>query len=337
MPSAGQDYYERLQTALEELEDARSEYSRVARRRDELQKQIDGEEPTFGLLGSAEDTGGEGETSNASIEASEQELARLLLKYTEKHPEVIAVRERIAQLRRQQRERLAAAGSGADRPSYELNTELMSMNSLDLNPVYQSLKISISQANAELSELEEEVTDAEQKVSYLRRMVDTIPEVEAQLARLNRDYDVNKAQHTALLRRLESARLSEQVDSQSEEMKFQIIEPPLVPLEPTGPNRYLFSTAVLIAGVGIGGALSWFLNLINPAFNTIEDLRRKLQLPVLGSVSVFRSQADQKENRRKWRRFGFASALLLVAYSAAMFSRPATEFVRTALLDGGML
>jgi len=334
MPSEGQDYYQRQRIAMDELDRVRAEYNRTARRRDALQKQIEGEEPTFGLLASPGNEANEGGAGNEQLEVLEEELATLLLKYTEKHPKVIDLTNRIDQMRRQ-REQLAMLGE--DQPTYTLNTDLVNMNSLDLNPVYQSLKISISEANAELSELSEQISAAESSVAYLRRMVDTIPEVEAQLARLNRDYEVNQTQHTALLQRFESARLSEEAEFSNEEIKFRIIEPPVVPLKPVGPNRVLFATVVLLAGFAIGGALAYLLNLVNPVFNSIDDLRQILKLPVLGSISIFPSELDKSEARRGARRFSYAAVALLALYVVTMVFGPTADSIKQVLTSVGLI
>jgi polysaccharide chain length determinant protein (PEP-CTERM system associated) len=294
MPSDDQDYYQRLQVALAELDSVTEEYNQVKRRRDTLQDQLDGEEPTFGLLGASRSSTGSAASENAQLNQLQTELAELLLKYTDKHPNVVSLRTRIQQLQSQEARRLATQDN---RPSYTLDTDLVNMNSLDLNPVYQSLRISVSEADAELSELSEQIAAARSRVEFLRRMVDTMPEVEAQLARLNRDYEVNRTQHTALLKRLESARLSDEAEFRSEEVTFRVIEPPLPPLKPVGPSRKLFASVVLIAGLGLGGALAGFLNLINPVFNSVDALRRSLELPVLGALAVFPTESQRLAER----------------------------------------
>ena len=62
------------------------------------------------------------------------------------------------------------------------------MRSLDMNPVYQSMKIALSQADAQLAEVRGQIGAQEQAIGNLRSRMDAIPEVEAELARLNRDY-----------------------------------------------------------------------------------------------------------------------------------------------------
>lgn len=331
MPSEGQDYYQRYQEALVYLEQTNDEYNKVRRRRDTLQAQLEGEEPTFGLLGSPSDGSGGTDVENAQLEALEAELALMRLDYTDKHPRVVNLRDRIDQLRIRD-----AAGTPAQ-PNYTLSTDLVNMNSLDLNPVYQSLKISIGEANAELSALTEQVTTAQEQEAYLRQMIDTMPEVEAQLARLNRDYDVNKAQHTALLKKLESARISDDAEFRNDEGKFRVIESPVVPVNPVSPHRPLFASIVLVAGIGFGGALTYLLNLINPVFNSIENLRESLQLPVLGAVSKFRSEKNEGIARKQNKKFALGVGALVLLWVAVVVFAPTVESFVDVLKGLGVL
>ena len=89
--------------------------------------------------------------------------------------------------------------------------------------VYQSIQLALNTADVEIAGLRGELGDHQQKVSELRRMVDTMPQVEAEFARLNRDYAVNKAQYTALVDRLEKARLGGEADATGS-VRFEIID-----------------------------------------------------------------------------------------------------------------
>ena len=126
---------------------------------------------------------------------------------------------------------------------------------LDINPVYQNLRVELSRTQVELAELREQISEYQSTVSNLHGKVDTVPQIEAELTRLNRDYEVNRVQHQQLLQRLESARLSESAEASTENVKFRIIEPAVVPLIPTGPKRGLYMTAALFAA--LGAALRW--------------------------------------------------------------------------------
>ena len=116
----------------------------------------------------------------------------------------------------------------------------------------------------------------------LKEAVDTVPEVEAQLSRLNRDYAVTKDRHEALLKRREFLRLGEDASNSSNQLKVRIIDPPSVPLEPIGPNRYLFITVMLLGGLASGLGFAFLWHQLKPVFDTRQQLREFVNLPVLG-------------------------------------------------------
>ncbi len=280
MPGGEGDYYQRLDAAMGQLGELRKQFQIVSERRTELQRQIAGEEPTFGLTGPAS-----GDPIDGQIAAYQTRIDQLMLEFTDKHPEVVALRATIERLRDEKREGARVSTSIAP-PSSDATSEDLLMRSLDMNPVYQNLRMSLSQANAELAELRSQLALQEQAVASLRARLDAIPEVEAELSRLNRDYDVNKKQYDALLTRLESARISEQADQSTEDVKFRVIEPPTEPLVPSGPERGQLSTLVFLLAVGVGLGLALLLQQLRPVFSTKDSLRQGTGLPVLGSVTA---------------------------------------------------
>ena len=57
-----------------------------------------------------------------------------------------------------------------------------------------------------------------------------VPQIEADLAGLNRDYAVNRRKFEDLLTRRESAKMSQQIEQTSQDVRFKIIDPLRVPL-----------------------------------------------------------------------------------------------------------
>lgn len=314
MPGETGDYYTRLQTGMQSLEELRAKFRLAMDRRAEQLRQLEGEEPTFGLVTSPSSRTGPVSPLDARIAEYERKLETLLVSYTEKHPEVIATRETIAALEAQKNSaqpQRAAAPEAAD-------PARLALRALDINPVYQGMKLALSQTEVELAELRSRIADQERAVSNLRQRVDTIPEVEAQLVRLNRDYEVNKAQHTALLQRLESARLSEEAEESKEDMKFRIIEPATAPLQPAGPKRALFLSVVLCFGLGCGVALAILLNQLRPVFSSRAMLASVTGLPVIGAVSFVPVANVPAGLQREPILLAAATALLLLIYAGGL-------------------
>lgn len=307
LPGETGDYYTRLQAAEVKLQDLRSQYRLVEERRIELTKQLEGEVPTIGLF---EDSSTAGSTDGRVAEYQRQ-LDQLLLQYTDKHPKVIALKETIANLEAQA---AAAPGKKHGGASLPKNPQEAMARALDINPVYQNLRVGLSKTQVELAELREQISEYQANVSSLHAKVDTIPQIEAELTRLNRDYEVNRAQHQQLLQRLESARLSESAEASTENVKFRIIEPAALPLIPTGPNRSLLMTAALVVALGAALALAVALGQLKPVFLSRAMLKDITGLQVLGTISFLEPRAARSFLRSQPVLVGAAFAGLLVAY-----------------------
>jgi polysaccharide chain length determinant protein (PEP-CTERM system associated) len=312
MPGAEGDYYTRMQTAMNKLTQLKSDYDVTVQKRDAAARELEGEDPTFGLFDTQETT-----PYDAQIRDHEQKLDKLLLNYTEKHPEVIALQESITKLK-EEREKSKLERKPPPIPQGAEAAQMLALSQLNVNPVYQRFKVQMKEAEIELASLRTRIADTQSEVAKLRSMVDTIPRVEAELAQLNRDYEVNKQKHTQLLQALEAAKLAGQVEQSRDDVKFRIIEPPLALLAPVGPPRLLFIIVVLLGALAAGGALALVLHQINPVFLTRQTLQQAIQLPVLGSVSMFVTPGEQAKRRARDRTYAIAASLLLVAFAGAL-------------------
>jgi polysaccharide chain length determinant protein (PEP-CTERM system associated) len=306
MPGTQGDYYQRLDQSMAQLAELRARQRQVSERRNELARQLQGEEPTFGLTAPVGST-----PIDSQIASYQGRIDQLLLQYTDKHPEIVALRDTIERLEEEKRQGAKVSVTVAPPTG---GSEEMLMRSLDMNPVYQSMKIALSQADAELAEVRGQIAAQEQAMGSLRDRMDAIPQVEAELARLNRDYQVTKAQYDELLQRLESARISQQADQSAEDVKFRVIEPPTAPIIPSGPERALLSALVLIASLGAGLGLALLLQQIRPVFSTKDTLRQVTGLPVLGSVTAAVLHGFVPWYRRQTALVGGALAALLAAF-----------------------
>lgn len=307
MPGDDQDYYGRLQQEIGKLEALNASINVARNRRDELQRQIEGEEPVFGLIAPENQAGSPVSSLDGQIAEFEKQIAELRLKYTDSHPDIVQLKNLIAELQAKK------AAQEAERPA-----SARVYSPLDLNPVYQQMKLQLSQAQLELAQLETQRADQARVVADLRRKVDTTPAVEAELKRLTRDYDTTRAQYTDLLKRVEQSRITQDAEQSKDEVTFRIIDPPTVPLIPSGPNRPLLFTAVLVLAVVAAIAVAVGLNLAKPVFYTSRDLQARFGIPVLGAIRLARSPREVAAGRRRAVVFAMSLAGLLLSYGTLM-------------------
>jgi polysaccharide chain length determinant protein (PEP-CTERM system associated) len=292
LPADQADYFNRLDTELGELDAAQTKLSIATMRHDELQRQLRGEQPLI-PGGAAEHTGAAAarpaSDSATRLQEAQRQLDELLLKYTEKHPEVIELRNTIVELQKRQADEIEAARNGDASAAARIG--------LTESPVYQNLQLQYDQVGVEIAGLRADIANRRQRVDSLRSMMNTAPEVEAQFSRLNRDYSVVKAQYAALVEQLGRARLGEQA-AQTGVIRFAVVDPPRAAFNPVFPKRPLFAIGALAAAIAVGGGVAFLLNLLRPVYGSARRLREITGLPVLGSVSMMLIERYEAQQRR---------------------------------------
>jgi polysaccharide chain length determinant protein (PEP-CTERM system associated) len=313
MPSDGVSYFGQLQAEIDAVNKTKTSLDTALARRAELQRQIHGDSAVMAVANapapSATNAGASGGDTLARISEAQARLDELLLKFTDKHPDVIAARQTLAELKA----RRAAEIEGLRRgdPNAAAATRASS------NPVYQSLQLGLNQADVEIAALHSEMAQHEAKVAELRQRLNTAPQVEAEYAQLNRDYDVNKAQYAALLANYEKAQLGEQADKAGS-VRFELVQPPTAGFQPVSLKRSLLIAGVLAVSLVLGAALAYGLHLLRPVVMSAAGLEAIAQAPVLGTVGpAFPQRSEQTLKRDSWR-FSTAAACLFVLFVAVL-------------------
>ena len=309
------DYFSRLQNEIDAGKKTQTALGIAVTRRSALEGQLRGEAPSAagtapsGMSTSKTGPQGGGDTLSR-IQETQAKLDDMLLRFTEKHPDVIALRETLEELKQRRARELEALKRG--------DAGAAAASGASSNPVYQSIQLQLNQADVEIAGLRGELADHQQKVSELRRMVDTMPQVEAEFARLNRDYSVTKGQYTALVDRLEKARLGEEAGA-SGLVRFEIIDPPTADFNPVSPKRSVLLALVLLAALAGGAGAAYSITMIKPVFHTAQQLGDITGAVVLGVVSATRTVGNSISPRREYVTFSLACSLLMLALVIVVF------------------
>ena len=311
LPGEAGGYYDSLRQAAQRLEGAQLELKMQQDRLEVLRKQLAGETPSFDMAPAPMEVSANTVEIDRRIQLNQTKLEELLLRFTEKHPDVVALRRTIDDLKGQRKAQIAQASKGVADPKaggYEVNT----------NFVYQQMRIAMSQVEAEVAAKQAVVEDYRSKIKELETAVDRVLKVEQEQGQLNRDYNLLKSNHGQLMSRLESSRLARKADSRSESVRFRIIDPPRVPLTPSEPNRILLSSAVLGVGLAVGFGIAFLMGQLRPTFDERSLLNEATGLPVLGSVNMV--WTSDQVRARKVRNLSFLVSLmgLIVVYGLVL-------------------
>jgi polysaccharide chain length determinant protein (PEP-CTERM system associated) len=311
MPNEQGGYFAQLQREEDTVTTLRTKLAQAESRRATLQRQLHGDVAVAAAAPAQAARGSGGGLDTLSrIDEAQAHLDELLLRFTDQHPDVIAARQTLKDLK----ERRAAEIEGLKQG----DASAAATSRASTNPVYQSVQLALNQVDVDIADLNTELAEHQTKVSELRRFLDTAPQVEAEFQQLNRDYDVNKAQYTALLANLQKARLGERADSAGS-VRFEIVQPPDAGLRPVWPRRTLLLAAALGAALAAGGALAYGLHYLRPVVTSAPAISKALGVPVLGLVGVAFPQRARSARRRDILRLSLGCACLVAAFLVAVF------------------
>jgi len=315
MAADGKDSAAHLGELSQQLERARLEYREAMNARDAAKQQLEllrtgkaeGKSTVQSLLDESSADVATPEL-DSRLQTQRANLDALLQRYTEQHPDVVATRKLIKDLEELKR-----------KESIELRKKAQAMPTIggagvSGNPAAQELARLLAGSEVQVASLRARVDEYSSRYGQALASLKTAPQLEAEAAQLNRDYAIQKKNYEDLVTRRESASMSGDLDSAAGIADFRLIDPPRVPPQPVAPNRLLLLAGALALALLAGIFAAFAASQLRPVFHDATEMRRRLELPILGVVSRLTTDADRRRNRIDLFRFGAASGSLVMLF-----------------------
>ncbi len=308
-------YFEKYQTSVAAVTAVREKLREYNNRRKQLQENMRDIPSYIPSSGTGPDlSNGGGSTISVlqrRINLMESRLDELYARgYKNQHPDVRIILNRIKNLKAQwakEQKSFSKALKNNDTKVLQASGGVMP------NPVYDQLSIKMVDLDGDIASLKSKLRDKVEVTKKLRAMAHRIPEVEAGLARLNRDYGILKKNYNEMLAKREAAKISSDLETNTDRVRFRIIDPPQEATEPTSPKRLLLVIGVLILGLGGGVFVAFVLSQMHATFSTEQKLRESFPFPVLGCISILPSPDEIILRKKKLIMFSIMMAGLLVS------------------------
>jgi polysaccharide chain length determinant protein (PEP-CTERM system associated) len=261
-----------------------------------LQHQLTGIRPTIK----------QGRTESAyreRIQALEARLDSLRLQYHDSYPDIVILREQLAELRKQR-----------DSAAQNQTAATVVEGEETVNPLYQDLSAALSKARADMATVTTRISSLQRLMDQQAKRMERIQENKAQYSELTRDMQVNQEIYDDLLKRREKARVSMRLDVEGEGLNYRINE---AAQYPRTPKRFKFSMFA-IAGLALGilapfGTAAGLLQ-IDPRIRAREQLEDNLGVPVLADIPNVRTPFERRRDRKMTTLIGIFSVLAVVVY-----------------------
>ena len=210
-------------------------------------------------------------TGQARLVQLQRELAEARAMYTEKHPEIQRLQDEIAQAQRD-------AQAVARQPESER------LKFLRLDPVYAQLEKDLNTARLRVNELRRAESQARGQLGLYQGRVESAPKVEQQLASLQREYDLERQQYTALSEKLQAAQLAESLERRQGGEQYRVLHAAYLPTEAESPNVPRLLLIAVVLGCGLGGAAVVGREYFDRSVYDVRSLQNEFDVPVLGEI-----------------------------------------------------
>jgi polysaccharide chain length determinant protein (PEP-CTERM system associated) len=227
-----------------------------------------------------------------------EQLAILLSQYSEKHPDVVRLKQEIQAL-------------DTDEKSVSGETPSTAFAS-GANRLRQTLQKQVNDLILEINALQSKNDILRNQISSYQGRIENTPIRAIELAKVSRSHDITLKKYQDLLAKGLESQLSENMEKKQKGEQFQIVDPANYPQKPARPNRPIIILAGLFLGLIAAFGLAFALENLQLAFKRADEFEAYLDIPVLVTIPAIATRGRILQRRRSQRALVLASVAALL-------------------------
>jgi succinoglycan biosynthesis transport protein ExoP len=265
-----------------------------------------------GVLG--DPTGTTSDALDKEILTLHLRLQDLQTRYTESHPDVVALKVKIAEA-----EKLKTSGGdeavgnskngNAANPAVPAN-EKPQRNS---SPSMMQLQSQLKANQLEIENYQQRERDLESQASSYRARLNMTPETEQELTDISRGYEESKSNYNSLLQKQMQSQLATNLEQRQKGEQFRILDPPSLPNKPSAPNHFKVSLVGLALGIALGLGIAAIIEFTDVRVRKEKDLVGIVPVSVLVGIPHLSTPSEIRSRVLRWRtELGAATAIVIL-------------------------
>ncbi len=244
-------------------------------------------------------------TSSTGLQEINEELAALRQKLedarsrlTEEHPDVIALRDKVAKkekLKKEMQAEVSGHPDGGARPPRVGDPTAGDTGERGGASSLIQVQSQLKAIRLEVENSETRVKDLESQIATYRNRLNMTPQTEQQLADVSRGYEESKANYNSLLAKQNQSQLATSLAQRQQGEQFRVLDPPSLPVKPAAPNHLLLSVGGLLGGLVLGLIIAAVLELTNVLVRQQTDIERIAQARVLVGIPHITAAGEEQQ------------------------------------------
>jgi polysaccharide chain length determinant protein (PEP-CTERM system associated) len=220
-----------------------------------------------------------------SLNQLKTQLASLEARYTQRHPDVIRLKENIADLESKEK---------TDSKEVEEVPEGRGITQAEINLANQLREIEL-----QIENLKAEAAQLRSQMKWYQTQVENTPKREQELMSLNRDYRNIQETYNSLLSRKSEAEIAVNLEKKQKGEQFRILDPAKTPKIPFKPDRKRILLMAMALGFALGCGLAYLRETMDTSFRKPEDIEELLQIPIIASLPFTSNARELRRLKRK--------------------------------------
>lgn len=204
----------------------------------------------------------------SQIDDLKKQLAELQSRYTDKHPDIVRTRKRIAEL--------------------EKRKDTLGVKN---DPRYRELDNALTFNSMEIKRLKEEGERLRAQLGQYRGRIEGTTAREQEMVSMLQEYNNTRLQYDTLIKKSEEAQQAENLERRQKGEQFRVIDPARFPEKPVQPDVPKLLLIGLFAGLGFGLGGIFVREQLDRSFHDPEDAEVTLGLKVLANIPKIVSKA----------------------------------------------
>lgn len=239
------------------------------------------------------------------------QLKKLLVDSTDKHPLVIELKKKIASAKEEVKRGDFTVGvssiAGSDNELNTMKDELKKMR----EDVVSAKTLDVADGDANRAKMASSSNEKLYKLLLLEKANQVT----------SKDQTVNQKIYNTLLERLETAKITQRLEASKEGTRYTILDPARLPITPKSPNKPLTLLMGIFIGAAAGMGLIFLIEMFDHSFLSVEDARAFITLPIFGATSKIVTEEDLKSDKlRRARIAGISIATGVVLLIVIIFN-----------------
>jgi uncharacterized protein involved in exopolysaccharide biosynthesis len=229
-------------------------------------------------------------------------LIDLQSKYTEKHPDILITKKKVAELEaRIEKGRLEKEAeenkeseskiTTSSLPPPKIVTQKDPKEDVKLNPRYKEMESQLIATELEINRLKEEEEKVKIQIVRYRERIENTPMRELAMTNLTRDYQNTKEIYQTLSKKSDEAQQAENLERRQKGEQFKVVDPGRIPEKPFRPDIPKILLFGVLLGLGSGFGMGFFREQMDRSFRDAEDLEATLGFKVLANIPKIGKEA----------------------------------------------